>query len=340
VALVVVVIGVSLTTDRFLSPANLMNVVLQVAIIAIIAIGSTTVILAGGIDLSPGSMVALLTMVLATLVKAEHLPLVPAALLLVLAGAGLGLVNGLLVAYGRIPSFVATLATLSAYKGWAFLFNHGSPIFDVSASLDPLFYGKLLGLPLPLYYVVVLYALAYVLLTRTATGRAIYAVGGNDTAARLSGINVARVRLLAFTLAGCTAGLASILMTARLNSGSPNYGAGFELQAIAAAVIGGATLAGGSGNVLFTLVGALTVAVVANGLNLNNVSTTWQSIILGVIIVLAVGADGWREEVAAAWRRRRRRGPPGGVAPGEPARAGADGQAPEAPARRAAGRER
>ena len=128
-------------------------------------------------------------------------------------------------------------------------------------------------------------------------------------------------------------------MTARLNSGSPNYGAGFELQGIAAAVIGGATLAGGSGNVLSTLVGALTVAVVANGINLNNVSTTWQSIILGVIIVLAVGADDWREE-AAAWRRRRRRGPPGGVAPGEPARAGADGQAPEAPARPTAGRER
>ena len=169
-------------------------------------------------------------------------------------------------------------------------------------------------------------------------GRAVYAVGGNETATRLSGINVARVRLLAFTLAGCTAGMVGILMTARLK-GSPNYGAGFELQGIAAAVIGGATLAGGSGNVLSTLVGALTVAVVANGINLNNVSTTWQSIILGVIIVLAVGADDGREE-AAAWRRRRRRGPPGGVAPDEPARAGADGQAPEAPARPTAGRER
>jgi ribose transport system permease protein len=303
VALLLVVVVMSLTTDRFLTSRNLLNVALQVSIIAIIAIGSTTVILTGGIDLSPGSMVALLTMVLATLVKLQGAPLAAAVVAVVTFGAALGAVNGLLSAYGRMPSFVVTLATLSAYKGWAFLFNNGSPLFDVSPSLEPLFYGKLLGLPLPLYYVAALYGLAYLLLNYTAAGRAIYAVGGNESAARLSGISVGRARLLAFTLAGCMAGFASVLMTARLNSGSPNYGVGFELAAIAAAVIGGATLAGGSGNVLATLVGALTIVVVQNGLNLNNVPTTWQSILLGVIIVLAVAIDGWRQEAAGALRR-------------------------------------
>lgn len=302
-ALTLVAIVISFTTDRFLDANNLANVSLQVSIVALMAIGSTIVILTGGIDLSPGSQVALLTMLLATFVKTHGQPLNVAIPEIVVVGGLLGLVNGALVAYARIPSFIATLGTLTAYKGWAFLFNNGSPIFSVSPQLDPIFYGKFMGIPLPFYYVVACYALAFVFLNYTIAGRGIYAVGGNEVAARLSGINVARIRLLAFTLAGCMAGIASVLMTARLNSGSPNYGAGMELQAIGAAVIGGASLAGGYGNVVATLFGALTIVVVQNGLNLNDVPTSWQQIVLGIIIVLAVGVDSWRGRLAALRRQ-------------------------------------
>ena len=302
-ALVLSSVVIAFSTDRFLDVRNLENLSLQVSIIALIAVGSTLVILTGGIDLSPGSQVAVLTMLLGTFVKFQHQPLGLAVLEVVVIGGGLGLVNGILVAYGRIPSFIVTLGTLTAYKGWAFLFNNGSPIFSVSDQLEPIFYGRWFGVPRPLYYVLVLYLIGFIFLNYTIPGRAIYSVGGNEVAARLSGINVARTRLVAFTLAGCTAGLASILMTARLNSGSPNYGAGFELQAIGAAVIGGTSLAGGYGNIVSTLLGALTIVVVQNGLNLNDVPTSWQQIVLGFIIVFAVGVDSWKVQIAALARR-------------------------------------
>lgn len=298
-ALLVSAFAISLTTDRFLDTRNLLNVSLQVSIIAIMSIGSTVVILTGGIDLSPGSMVALLTMLLAMFVKWNHFSLGLAAPLIVVLGCGLGAINGGMVAYLRIPSFIATLATLSAYKGWSFLYNNGSPIFSVSPDLEPIFYGTALGIPLPFYYVLVCYLVSFVFLHFTIPGREIYAVGGNEAAARLSGIKVRRIHMLAYVIAGGTAGLASVVMAARLNSGSPNYGAGMELQAIGAAVIGGASLAGGYGNVIATLVGALTIAVVQNGLNLNDVPTSWQGITLGVIIAAAVGIDRWRGEAGS-----------------------------------------
>ena len=299
-ALILAMVAVSLTTDRFLSAQNLINVSLQVSSTAIVAIGATLVILTGAIDLSPGSVVALTTCVLAILVKNMGVPVPLAIPAILVLGALLGLVNGLISTYGRIPSFIATLATMIVYRGLAFLVTNGSPIFSVSPALEPLFYGNLLGIPLPFYYVVALYAAAVIFLRNTITGRAIYAVGGNESAARLSGIHVNRTRLLAFVLAGFTAAIAGVLMTARLDSGSPNYGAGMELEAIAAAVIGGASLAGGYGNIVSTLFGALTVAVVQNGLNLNAVPTSWQNITLGAIIVLAVGLDMWRADIARA----------------------------------------
>ena len=302
-AMLLAAIAVSLSTDRFLQTQNLMNVSLQVSSVAIMAIGSTMVILTGGIDLSPGSAVALITCMLAILVKINSLPVAVGILIVLLLGAVLGFVNGVLSTYGRIPSFVVTLATLSAYRGLAFLVTEGTPIFYLSPYLEPIFYGRSLGVPLPFYYVLVFYLIAVVFLRYTVSGRAIYAVGGNESAARLSGIQVHRVRLLAFILAGLMAGVAGVLMAARLNSGSPNYGAGMELQAIAAAVIGGASLTGGYGNIVSTLFGAVTVAVVQNGLNLNAVPTAWQNITLGAIIALAVLVDMWRVEIGRGFRR-------------------------------------
>jgi ribose transport system permease protein len=296
-ALALTVIVVSLTTDRFLMTQNLMNVSLQVSTVAIAAIGSTLVILTGGIDLSPGSIVTLITCVGAILMKNWGLPAELSIALLLLLGALMGFVNGFLSTYGRIPSFVVTLAAMSAYRGLAFLVTEGTPIFNVSPRIEPLFYGHFLGIPLPFYYVVVLYIIATVYLRNTASGRTIYAVGGNVSAARLSGIHVNRVRLLAFVLAGLMASISGVLMTARLNSGSPNYGQGLELAAIAAAVIGGTSLAGGYGIIISTLFGAVIVAVVQNGLNLNAVPAAWQNITIGLIIILAVGLDMWRADV-------------------------------------------
>jgi ribose transport system permease protein len=299
-ACLIVALVVGLTTPAFVDFGNLNNLVLQVSIVAIMAVGSTIVIFSGGIDLSPGSAIALITVVLASAVKLWGVPFWPAVLFALLIGIALGFVNGVLTAYLRIPSFITTLAALSAFRGVAFMFNNGSPVSQVSPWLEPIFYGRLAGLPLPLFYVVILYAAAFWFLRYTAIGRSIYAVGGNANAARLSGIDVARIQLIAFIIAGFCAGLAAVLMAARLNSGSPNYGVGLELAAIAAAVIGGASLSGGRGSVLNTAIGAMTIVIVQNGLNLNAVPTSVQNVVIGAIIVLAVGIDMWRHELARA----------------------------------------
>jgi ribose transport system permease protein len=297
-AMLLVALLVAATTSNFVDRGNLSNLILQVSIVAIIAIGSTMVILTGGIDLSPGSMIALMTVVFASSIKLWGVPFPLAILFVLLIGIGLGLLNGVLTAYIRIPSFIVTLAGLSMFRGVAFMFNNGSPVFQVSPLLEPIFYGTLVGVPLPLFYLIALYAIAFWFLRWTAIGRSIYAVGGNPNAARLSGIDVRRIQLIAFTLAGLTAAMGAILMAARLNSGSPNYGVGLELSAIAAAVIGGASLAGGRGNILNTVIGAMTIVIVQNGLNLNAVPTSAQNVITGAIILLAVGIDMWRSEVA------------------------------------------
>jgi len=303
VATTVVTLLVMATTDRFLLPGNLNNLALQVSIVALVAIGSTLVIFIGAIDLSPGSAVALLTMLLAMMVKYWGVGFWPGIIFTIVLGSGLGAINGVLTAYLRIPGFISTLAGYSAYRGVAFMFNSGSPVFDVSPLLDSLFYGTILGIPLPLIYIVAFFAAAHWLMRYTRLGRSIYAIGGNAKAAHLSGINVRLTQFLAFVIAGIMTGVGAVLMAARLNSGSPNYGAGLELQAIAAAVIGGASLAGGRGNVLATLLGALTITIVQNGLNLNAVPTSTQGLVIGLIIVLAVGIDMWRREMTGAVAR-------------------------------------
>lgn len=293
----------TITTDRFLQPRNLANVSLQMAIVSIVAIGAAIVIMSAQIDLSAGSLVALITVLTAGLIKNMAFP-VPLAILLMLAlGAGLGLVNGFFSSYGRIPSFIFTLGTLSVFRGLAFLYTGGTPIFRVSTDLRSIFYAQVLGIPMPFVYVVLLYAGAALYLHYTKGGRQIYSVGGNEEAARLSGINVNWVRTKAFVIAGVMAGIGGVLMTARLDSGSPNYAQGMELVAIAAAVIGGASLFGGRGNVFGALFGAMTIVIVQNGLNLHGVASAWQSIALGAIIAAAVGVDMWKSELGRTPRR-------------------------------------
>jgi ribose transport system permease protein len=298
-AMVIVALIVALTTDRFLNPGNLSNLFLQVSIVALIAIGSTVVIFAAGIDLSAGSMVALLTMILAQMLKFMGLPLLLGLPLILIVGGVLGLLLGVITSYGRIPSFITTLAALIAFRGLALTFNNGSPIFSLDPGLEPIFYGKLAGIPLPFFYLLFFYALAAFTMNFTKLGREIYAVGGNPAAAVLTGINVRKVQAITFAIAGFMTAVGAILMSARLNSGSPNYGQTLELQAIAAAVVGGASLAGGRGNILATFMGAMTIVIVQNGLNLNAAPSSVQNIVLGLIILLAVGIDMWRAELSA-----------------------------------------
>ena len=302
-AMVIVAVIVSLTTERFLNPGNLSNLSLQVSIVALIAIGSTIVIFAAGIDLSSGSMVALLTMILAQFLKFMGIPLSLAAPMILIVGGVLGLFIGIITAYGRIPSFITTLAGLIAFRGMALTFNNGSPIFSLDPALEPIFYGKLAGVPLPFFYLVFFYALAAFAMNYTKLGREIYAVGGNPAAALLTGINVRKVQATTFVIAGLMTAVGAILMSARLNSGSPNYGQTLELQAIAAAVVGGASLAGGRGNILATLMGARTIVIVQNGLNLNAAPSSVQNIVLGLIILSAVGIDMWRAELSSLMGR-------------------------------------
>jgi ribose transport system permease protein len=297
-AMAIVALIVALTTERFLNPSNLSNLSLQVCIVALIAIGASIVIFAAGIDLSSGSMVALLTMLLAEALKFMRVPLALAAPLMLVVGALLGLVLGVITAYGRIPAFITTLAALIGFRGLALTMNNGSPIFSLDPALEPLFYGQLFGVPLAFFYLVAFYCLAAFMMNFTKLGREIYAVGGNPAAAQLTGINVRRVRATTFVIAGFMTAVGALLMAARLNSGSPNYGQTMELQAIAAAVVGGASLAGGRGNILATLMGAMTIVIVQNGLNLNAAPSSVQNIVLGLIILLAVGVDMWRAEIS------------------------------------------
>lgn len=297
-AMAIVALIVAFTTERFLNPGNLSNLSLQVSIVALIAIGSSIVIFAAGIDLSSGSMVALLTMLLAQMLKFMGIPLALALPLILLVGGMLGLLLGMITAYGRIPSFITTLAALIAFRGMALTFNNGSPIFSLDPMLEPVFYGRLAGIPLPFFYLIFFYTCATLMMNFTRLGREIYAVGGNPAAATLTGINVRKVQTKTFVIAGFMTAVGAVLMSARLNSGSPNYGQTLELQAIAAAVVGGASLAGGRGNILATLMGAMTIVIVQNGLNLNAAPSSVQNIVLGLIILLAVGIDMWRTELS------------------------------------------
>lgn len=299
-AFAVVLAVVGTTTDRFFDVGNLSNLALQVSVVAIVAIGSTMVILTGGIDLSPGSTIALLSVALALVVKQYEMSLLTALPLVLLLGGLLGALNGAISAHLRIPSFIVTLAAFSAFRGLAFIPTDGAPIFSLSPALSQVFYGALFGVPLPLYYVVIAYAAAYVFLNLSPLGRKVYAVGGNAVAARLSGIDVRMVQCLVFTLAGIASAIGAILFAARLNSGSPNYGTGMELQAIAASVIGGTSLAGGRGHILGTLLGALIITVVQNAMNLNGIGSSLQAVIIGTIILVAVGIDRWRAELGQA----------------------------------------
>lgn len=277
-------------TPHFLTVSNLLNVAQQATIIAIIAVGMTFVIITGGIDLSVGSVLAFAGVVMANaLLSGVPLPLA----LLIGLGVGLlcGVTNGLLITIGRLPPFIATLGMMSVARGAALMFTEGRPISGFSEGFRSIATGEILRIPTPVVIMIVVYLIAHFVLKRTKLGRYTYAIGGNEEAALLSGINVKLNKTMVYGIAGLLSGLAAILLTARLNSAQPIAGMSYELDAIAATVIGGTSLLGGEGTVSGTLIGALIMAVLRNGLNLLSVSSFFQQVVIGSVIIFAVLID-------------------------------------------------
>lgn len=297
VALVLLGAVMAILSPVFLTSQNLLNVGVQAAVVAILAFGQTFVIVSGGIDLSVGSVAALAAIVTGYSAATMGVSPLVALLLGMVTGVASGFVSGALIAFGRLPAFIATMAMLSIARGLALVLSGGVPISQPPAVA---WFGKTLGgwLPVPVLIMVILGLVASFILNRTYTGRAMYAIGGNEEAARLSGINVNRQKLIIYSLAGLFSAVAGLVLAGRLASGQPQAAAGYELDAIAAVVIGGASLAGGSGRAFGTFVGALVLAVIRNGLNLLNVSSFWQQVVIGAVIALAVLTDTLRRRRA------------------------------------------
>ncbi|GAA1895725.1 substrate-binding domain-containing protein [Streptomyces durmitorensis] len=297
-ALVVLLVAMSLLSGDFLTTQNLLNVGVQAAVTAILAFGVTFVIVSAGIDLSVGSVAALSATVLAWTATSQGLPVWLAIIFAVGTGIACGFVNGLLVSYGKLPPFIATLAMLSVARGLSLVISQGSPIpFPDSVSN----LGDTIGgwLPVPVIVMIVMGLVTALILARTYIGRSMYAIGGNEEAARLSGLRVKRQKLVIYGLSGLFAAVAGIVLASRLVSAQPQAAQGYELDAIAAVVIGGASLAGGVGKASGTLIGALILAVLRNGLNLLSVSAFWQQVVIGVVIALAVLLDTLRRKAGA-----------------------------------------
>jgi len=289
IGLVLICLVLSLLSDRFLTTSNLINVTRQVSINAIVAAGMTLVIITGGIDLSVGSTIALAGCTALLVARtAGDLPGMAAG---ILVGALVGVFNGGLVAWGRVPPFIATLATMTIVRGAALVLTNGEPIVKSSGAYLWLGQASIGPMPVPILLMLGVLLGTHWFLARTRWGIYVYAVGGNAEAARLVGISLARIQILVYALAGALAALGGLVLAARLSSAQPNTGVGFELDAIAAVVLGGTSLMGGEGGIWGTTVGAFIIGVLNNGFNLLNVSPFYQLIAKGSVIVLAVVVD-------------------------------------------------
>lgn len=277
-------------TPHFMTVSNLLNVAQQTTLVAIIAVGMTFVIITGGIDLSVGSALAFSGVAMATLLQ-KGVPLGIALLAGLGAGLLCGLLNGLLITIGRLPPFIATLGMMSVARGAALVFTGGRPVSGFSDTFRQIAVGEIFHIPAPVIIMVVVYLIAHFILTKTKLGRYTYAIGGNEEATILSGVNVRLYKTLVYGLCGMLSGLAAIILTARLNSAQPIAGMMYELDAIAATVIGGTSLTGGEGTIFGTLIGALIIGVLRNGLNLLDISSFVQQIVIGAVIIVAVLFD-------------------------------------------------
>ncbi|KPD00363.1 Ribose transport system permease protein RbsC [Geobacillus sp. BCO2] len=297
IGLFLLCIVLSILSDDFLTMDNWLNLLRQVSINALIAFGMTFVILTGGIDLSVGSVLALSSAITAGMM-AQGMNGFVAILVGLLAGMVMGVLNGVIITKGKVAPFIATLATMTAFRGLTLVYTDGRPITGF-ASDDILFQmmgrGYFFGIPVPIVFMLIVYMVLYIVLKKTTFGRHTYAIGGNEEASRLSGLRVDRLKIYVYALTGTLSALAGLILTSRLNSAQPTAGTAYELDAIAAVVLGGTSLSGGKGWIFGTLVGALIIGVLNNGLNLLNVSSFYQQVIKGAVILLAVLLDRRKE---------------------------------------------
>ncbi|WP_430536254.1 ribose ABC transporter permease [Listeria rocourtiae] len=291
-ALIVLIIVVTALNPSFITTDNLLNLLRQVSINALIAFGMSFVILTGGIDLSVGSTLALSGALTAGIIASGISPLI-AMCLGMLLGAFLGMINGILIAKGNLAPFIATLATMTIYRGATLVFTDGNPITGIGDSFIFQFVGKgyLFGIPVPIIIMVICFLLLYILLHKMAFGKKTYAVGGNIQAARIAGVKTDKVQIIIYTISGFMASIAGIILTSRLNSAQPTAGVSYEMDAIAAVVLGGTSLSGGKGRLFGTLIGALIIGTINNGLNLLGISSFYQQIVKGLVIIIAVLLD-------------------------------------------------
>ena len=293
VALVILMAVITIINSNFLTANNLLNLLLQVTSNALIAFGMTFVILTGGIDLSVGSILALSSALTAGLLG-SGMPVTLAILISLILGCILGMINGLLISYGKLAPFIVTLATMTIFRGATLVYTNGNPItkgLSDTFLFQFLGQGYIVGIPFPVIIMFIVFIVLYVLLHKTAFGKSVYAIGGNEKAAYISGVKLNKVKIIIYSISGIMASISGLIITSRLSSAQPTAGASYEMDAIAAVVLGGTSLSGGKGRILGTLIGALIIGVLNNGLNIIGVSAFWQQVVKGVVILIAVLID-------------------------------------------------
>jgi ribose transport system permease protein rbsC len=289
-SLIIMIIFFSITSSQFFSITNFMTIALQTAIIGIIAIGMTFVIITGGIDLSVGSIVAFSGVIMGMAMKAG-IPTILAIILGLVSGVVCGIINGLLVSKANLPPFITTLGLMMITRGLVLAITNGIPVSGLNDGFDKLSGGTVFGIPNPVIYLIIITAIFSFVLKKTVIGKYTYAVGSNEAASKLSGVNVDKVKLFVYGLSGFLCAISGILLASRLISAQPTEGTGYEMDAVAAVVIGGASLMGGSGSILGTILGAFIMSTLKNGLNMLNVSGFWQQFAIGVVVLVAVYID-------------------------------------------------
>jgi ribose/xylose/arabinose/galactoside ABC-type transport system permease subunit len=290
-AFALLIIVMAVLSPAFLKPTNIINILRQTSINGIIAIGMTLVILTGGIDLSVGSILALSAVIATSFAHpGEHNLIVPLSIGL-FVGLTCGFINGFIIAWNKIAPFIVTLAMMTIARGLALVYTSGRPVIELSDIYNKIGSGYIIGIPIPVIIFILIVLAGLFLLKYTKFGRHIYATGGNEIAAKISGVNTKKVIIWVYSLTGLLSGLSGIVLSARVMSASPATGQGYELDAIAAVVIGGTKLTGGVGSIAGTIIGVLIIGVMNNGLDLLNISSYWQLFMKGVIILLAVIID-------------------------------------------------
>ncbi|MCD8894716.1 ribose ABC transporter permease [Mammaliicoccus sciuri] len=292
IGLILLIVVISIINSAFLDLSNLLNLLRQVSINGLIAFGMTFVILTGGIDLSVGSILALSSAFTAILITSGLDPIV-ALIVGVLGGFLLGVFNGVLVTFGSMAPFIATLATMTIFRGLTLVVTDGNPITNLGDSYMFQLFGKgyFFGIPVPAVTMIIVFIILAIILQKTTFGRHTYAIGGNEVASKISGIKVNRVKILIYGISGLMSALAGAILTSRLNSAQPTAGTSYELDAIAAVVLGGTSLTGGKGRIVGTFIGVLIIGVLNNGLNLLGVSSFYQQVVKGIVILIAVLID-------------------------------------------------